>query len=95
MHSQRNCRWARATALEEGDLQLQAALLIHLLIEYPIHLTEAEIIRALVKDSQDFGERDAVERAVSQLAAVGLLHRQEPFVLPSAPAFHAYELWEA
>lgn len=94
MHSQRNDRRARAAAAKDEDLCLQSALLLHLLTEHPIQLTEDDLIRKLSQDPDDFGERDDIERAVTQLAAVGLLHRQKPFVLPSTSAFRAYELWE-
>jgi len=94
MHPKRSFPWAEAVALEAEDLGLQSAVLLHLLVCHPIQLTEAELVAALSQNPQNFGERDDIERAVRQLAAVGLLHRQEPFALPSAAAFRAYALWE-
>jgi hypothetical protein len=94
MHAKRSCCRAQAAALEGEDLGLQSAVLLHLLVSHPIQLTEAELIAALNQGRQDFGERDDIERAVRQLAAVGLLHRHGDFVLPSAPAFRSHELWE-
>lgn len=93
MHAQRNCRWALVTTSEEEDLRLQGALLVHLLVTYPIQLTQDDLIRQLSRDASDFGEIDGVERAVHQLVAVGLLYRNGSVVLPAPSAFRAYELW--
>lgn len=93
MNPRRSCRWAQAAASEEEDLRLQGALLLHLLTQYPIQLTQDDLIRELSQDAADFGERDGIERAVHQLVAVGLLRRHDSFVLPTPPAFRSYELW--
>ena len=54
-----------------------------LLAEHPVQLTISELARELIEDPDDFGQRDAVKRAIRDLAGVGLLHRQGIFVLPS------------
>jgi hypothetical protein len=95
VHPERSCRWTNATVPREGELQLQSALLMLLLGEYPIQLTEEEIVAALANAPMDFGERDAIARAVRDLSAVGLTRRHGPFVLPTLTAFRSYELWEA
>jgi hypothetical protein len=68
--------------------QTQSAVLSILLIEHPVQLTVSELTRELAEDPNDFGQRDAVKRAVRDLAGVGLLHRQGIFVLPSRAALY-------
>lgn len=70
------------------DAQTQSAVLSILLIEHPVQLTVTELTRELAEDPDDFGQRDAVQRAVRDLAGVGLLHRQGIFVLPSRVALY-------
>jgi hypothetical protein len=55
---------------------------------------ETELIREIATDPEDFGKQDGIERAIRDLAGVGLLHRHHgPFILPSRAALCAYELW--
>lgn len=72
---------------EDADAATQAAVLVLVLTEHPAQLTRAEIEREIAP-SGDFAERDAVERAIRDLAGVGLLHRQGEFVLPSRATLH-------
>jgi hypothetical protein len=67
------------------DAQAQAAVLTLVLTEHPTPLTLADIERE-VAPNQDFAGRDAVARAVRDLVAVGLLHRQGDLVLPTRAA---------
>jgi len=76
---------------EEG--LTQHAVLDHILIEYPIHLTVSELVSELATDPDDFGQRDAVERAIQELTRVRLLYRHGPFVLPSRAALYVSQLW--
>ena len=50
-------------------------MLQQLLFLHPAQLNLEELLRELAGGEGDFGERDAVERAVRDLAAAGLLHR--------------------
>jgi hypothetical protein len=72
---------------EDADAQTQAAVMTLLLTEHPAQLTRAEIERELAAGG-DFGERDAVARAIRDLAAVGLLNLAGDLVLPSRAALH-------
>lgn len=96
MHPNRSCLSERpcATAVREDGV-VEAAVLMHVIALYPVQLTEDDLLRELVTDSDDFSERDGIERAVRDLASAGLLHRHDPFVLPTRAVLHAYELWEA
>ncbi len=69
------------------DAQDQAAVMTLLLVEHPAQLTRAEIERELAP-AGEFGETDAVARAIRDLAAVGLVNRTGDLVLPSRAALH-------
>lgn len=72
---------------QDADAQDQAALIMLLLTEHPAQLTRVEIDRELAPTGE-FGERDSVERAIRDLAAVGLLNVAGDLVLPSRAALH-------
>ncbi len=73
------------------DEGVESAVLRQLLDLHPTQLTIAELKRELGSDNE-FAERDAVERAVRELAAVGLLHQKEEFVIPTRAALRFNEL---
>lgn len=70
------------------DAGVQRALLVLVLVEQPTQLTISELVRELSSDLANFGERDAVERAVRDLVGVGLLRQQGIFVVPTRAALH-------
>jgi hypothetical protein len=74
------------------DEAVQAALLRQLLDLHPSPLTSAELSREIVGEKASFAERDAVERALRDLEAVGLVHRGADFVTPSRAALCVSEL---
>ena len=75
------------------DEGVESAVLRQLLDLHPTQLTLAELMRELAGgDRGDFAERDAVKRAVRELAAVGLLHKGEEFVAPTRAALRFSEL---
>ena len=74
------------------DDATEAAALQQLLALHPTQVTLAELIRELIGEGGAFAERDAVERAVRDLAAAGLVHRHESFVLPTRAALRFSEL---
>jgi hypothetical protein len=74
------------------DTIVQTAVLRQLLSLHPIQLTFAELTREIVADAGDFASRDAVERAVRELAASGLVHRNGDLVLPTRAALRFDEL---
>lgn len=80
---------SRTTLVEDDDFE--SAVLRQLLDLHPTRLTVSELTREL-GDGGDFAERDALERAVRDLAAVGLLHRSEEFVAPTRAALRFSEL---
>ena len=73
------------------DESVESAVLRQLLDLHPTQLTIAELRRELGSDD-GFAERDAVERAVRDLAAVGLIHRGREFVVPTRAALRFSEL---
>jgi hypothetical protein len=76
----------------EEDAVLEAAVLRQLLALHPIQLTAGELVREIAGGRGDFALQDAVERAVRDLAATGLVHRSGDVVLPSRAALRFEEL---
>lgn len=74
------------------DAAVEAAVLRELLVLHPSQMTLAELLRDLTVDPASFAERDAVERAVHELARAGLLHRNGEFVVPSRAAVRFEQL---
>lgn len=67
-------------------------MLRQILALHPLQITFEELLRDVTDQSDDFAQRDAVERAVRELAAAGLLNRNHDFVLPSRAALRFDEL---
>lgn len=74
------------------DDSVQAAVLRQLLDLHPARLTAPELLRELTGERAGFAERDAVERALRDLEAAGLLHRGDDFVTPSRATLRVIEL---
>lgn len=80
----------RGTAAE--DAAIEAAVLQQLLALHPAQITLEELVREMTGTEPGFAERDAIDRAVRDLSAAGLLHRHEAFVLPTRAAVRLSEL---
>lgn len=78
------------TAAEDDATEV--AVLQHVLSLHPTQVTLAELIRELSGGAAGFRERDAIERAVRDLVATGLLHHREGFVLPTRAALRFSQL---
>jgi len=74
------------------DAAIESAVLQQLLDFHPVQVTLAELVREVAGESTDFAERDAIERAVRDLAGAGLLHKHEAFVVPTRAALRFSEL---
>jgi len=74
------------------DVAIEAAVLRQLLALHPIQLTVGELAREIGGATADFAQTDAVERAVHELAAAGLAHRNGDVVIPSRAALRLDEL---
>ena len=74
------------------DAEVEAAVLRQLLLLHPAQLTLGELIADIAADPEEFAERDAVERAVRDLARAGLVHRSGEFAIPSRAALRFDEL---
>jgi predicted transcriptional regulator len=77
----------RSTA--EEDAALESAILQQVLALHPATVTSEELARELREE-----DGDAMERAVRDLVAAGLLHRSEALVLPTRAALRFDELLE-
>lgn len=70
----------------------QAGVLGFVIEEHPDHMTIPELLREMCRRPDDFGETDAVERAVRDLVGAGLLHRLDKFVVPTRAALFVSRL---
>jgi len=77
----------------EHDAAMQQAVLTTVLVEHPAQLTMLDLYRERM-DPEDPRDRDAVDRAILDLVAAGLVHRNGPFVVPSRAALRFEELYE-
>lgn len=86
----------RAATTADEDARDQAAVLRHVLSLYPETLTVDELVREMIGfSSSESSDRDAVERAGRDLAAVGLLHQEGSRVFPTRAAVAFHDLYEA
>ncbi|HEV7399176.1 MAG TPA: hypothetical protein VGN84_02795 [Solirubrobacterales bacterium] len=76
----------------DEDRAEESAVLQHLLALHPTALSVEELVRELDPGRDSFAERDAVERAVRDLAGAGLVHQRESLVLPTRAALRFDEL---
>lgn len=77
------------------DEQVEAAVLRQVLEHHPGTLTRDELTREMTGGgSRAFGDADAIERAVRELAGAGLLHRpgEDGMVRPTWAAVRYSEL---
>jgi hypothetical protein len=74
------------------DAATEGAVLRRLLALHPAPASFEELLREVAADPGDFAQRDAVERAVRELSASGLLNRSGELLLPSRAAVRADEL---
>jgi len=86
MHDQRK---PPSTDVEDaGDMR---SVFAHLIWAQPTALRESDLILELA-ESEEFGERDRIERAVRELVKAGLAFRCAGVVLPTRAALRAYDL---
>lgn len=74
------------------DAAIEAAVLRQLLALHPVQLTLDEVVREIAGEPDEFALKDAVERAVGELYAAGLVHRSGEVVLPTRAALRLDEL---
>lgn len=74
------------------DKAIEAAVLRQLLALHPVQLTTEELTREIAGAEGDFAAKDAVARAIRELTAAGLVHRNGEVVLPSRAALRLDEL---
>lgn len=77
---------------DADDATTEAAVLRQLLALHPVQLTLEELVREVADDPDEFAATDAVERAVHELGAAGLVHRSGEVVLPSRAALRFDQL---
>jgi len=98
MRDQRSCPEPIRLTTAEEDRSARHSVLIAVIDLHPAPITVSELARLLTRSSDDFGECDAIEQAVIDLAGFGLLHRHDfrkrpdAFVTPTQAALCAYEL---
>ena len=70
-------------------------VLAFLLERHPALLAEEEVVRHLAPEPATFGERDAVQVALCELAQAGLAHRLDRFAFATAAAVAFRDVDEA
>ncbi|MGB7587339.1 MAG: hypothetical protein WBM00_01380 [Solirubrobacterales bacterium] len=76
----------------DEDAATELAVLYQLLTLHPVQVTRDELLREMVGETEDFGRRDAVSRAVRDLVGAGLVHLNGNVVFASRAAFRFNEL---
>lgn len=76
----------------DDDRSMEWAVLQRVLDVHPARLTVEDLVREIVGEVAEFGDRDAVERACRDLSGVGLLHLCNGFVTPTRAALCFQEL---
>lgn len=84
-------RRVACTAAE--DRSDEGAVLRHVVEVHPATLRLSDLIREL-SESDEFGERDRIERAVRELLKGGLLFRCEEAVLPTRQTLYLWDTLE-
>jgi hypothetical protein len=74
------------------DTRVESAVLQYILAFHPVQTSREELLREFDQGSGDTAQRDAVERAVRDLTASGLLQRNGEIVLPTRAALRFDEL---
>jgi hypothetical protein len=98
MRDQRSCPTMSVVRPDRQDQINRLAVLLMVIDLHPAQATVSELVRRLTLRPADFEERDRVERAVLDLAGIGLLHhhdfrnRPDSLVAPTQAALCAYEL---
>ncbi len=75
------------------DEEAERVVLEFLLDQHPAQLTIPEVSRALNVVPGSFATEDAVERAIRELDAAGLIHCQAGFAIPTIAALYFARLW--
>ncbi len=76
----------------EEDAATESAVLQQVLALHPALASREELLRELGGVEADFAQRDAIERAVRDLVAVGLLHSDGYLVGPTQAALRFDQL---
>ena len=82
---------AKSAGTASEDRKYERAVLVHIIAAHPGTLRLSDLIREF-DDSDEYSERDAVERAVRDLVKGGLLFKCEGAVLPTRAALYLSEL---
>jgi hypothetical protein len=81
----------KAASNAAEDQMIERAVFVFVIETYPETLRLSDLIREM-GGTEDFTKRDALERAVRELAKGGLLFRSGGVLLPTRTAQRAYEL---
>jgi hypothetical protein len=98
MRDQRSCSSNGDLTTAREDRKVQQAVLVVVIDLHPVQATVSELVRQMTLRPDDFGERDRIERAVLDLAGIGLLHRHDfrnrpdSLVAPTQAALCAWDL---
>lgn len=71
---------------------MQVALFHHVLDGHPTLLSRSDLVRELSDDADDWVQRDAIDRAISELVKQGLFRYLDHYVLPTRAAVYGRSL---
>lgn len=77
-----------------ADDAIERVVLLRVLDLHPARVSPDELAREICGERGDFSERDAVTRAIRDLAGAGLLHGEGGLVSPTRAALRFDELLE-
>lgn len=76
----------------DDDRRAQGLVFLYVTEIYPGLAQYGDMVRELTSGSEDYKERDRIERAVTELIGVGLLHRHGDLIIPTRACLRAYEV---
>jgi predicted transcriptional regulator len=76
----------------QQDRNVESAVLAIVIERHPGRVTVAEVVEEMMSVASTPGRAEAVERAVEELARVGLVQRSEALIEPTRAALRMVEL---
>lgn len=89
MQSKRSGAGCEASPNEADERKAQRVVLIYVLAIHPMCLRIPDLVRGVTAGAEEFSETDAIERAIRDLTAVGLLASPRGVVMATPAAVHA------
>jgi ABC-type histidine transport system ATPase subunit len=76
----------------QQDRNVESAVLAIVIERHPTPVAVADVIEEMISVADAPGRAEAVERAIDELARVGLLHRRDALIEPTRASLRMTEL---